>query len=103
MESHSSGALDDIGAVTRPARSLDAVHDSYVAIASTAKGTEEQLKAFGAADRQVVEEQDVEAILLADTDLALAFHRCPGYLIVDYAGEHVQAIAEEALRPEPAL
>ena len=54
---------------------------------------------FFDAGRALVEAEGVDAVLLAGTDLALAFSGyTPGFPVFDCAEAHVEAIAEQALR-----
>ena len=82
MASQFYGALNDVEVVTPLGPSLDAVHDAYVTLASTATCTDDQRQGFFDAGRSMVEEQGADAVLLAGTDLAIAFHgfdaRLPG-------------------------
>ena len=99
MASHFYGALSDVDVVAPLGPSLDAVHDAYVTVASTATCTEEQRHGFFVAGRAMVEEQGADAVLLAGTDLALAFHGFDaGFPVFDCAAAHVQAIFAEAVR-----
>jgi aspartate racemase len=51
----------------------------------------------------MVEVQGAEAVLLAGTDLALAFNGfAAGFPVFDCAEAHVDAIFEEAVRADPA-
>jgi len=101
MASRFYGALGDIDVVAPLGPDRGAVHDAYVAMASTATCTQDQRRGFFDAGRAMVEEQGAEAVLLAGTDLALAFHGfSPGFPVVDCAEAHVQAIFEVAVRAE---
>ena len=96
------GALSDIDVVVPPWPNLDAVHDAYVTMASTATCTDEQRQVFFDAGRAMVEEQGADAVLLAGTDLALAFNGGdPGFPVFDCAQAHVTAIFAEAVRTDP--
>ena len=76
---------------------LDAVHDAYVAMASSGVVTEGQRKVFEAASERLLREEGAEAIMLGSTDLALAFDEArAGFPIVDCAGIHVDAIVRMA-------
>jgi len=102
MASQFYGALNDVEVVTPLGPSLDAVHDAYVTLASTATCTDDQRQGFFDAGRSMVEEQGADAVLLAGTDLAIAFHGFDaGFPVFDCADAHVQAILERALQPNP--
>ncbi|MEI6363697.1 MAG: aspartate/glutamate racemase family protein [Actinomycetes bacterium] len=99
MTSQLYGALEAVEVVAPLGADLDAVHEEYVTVASTATCTDEQRRFFFDAGRSLVVEQGADAILMAGTDLALAFNGFdPGYPVVDCADAHVQAILAEALR-----
>ena len=98
MESAFYGALRGVEALAPVGDSLDRVHEAYVTMASTARCTEEQRQIFVNAGRALVEVQGVEAVLLAGTDLGLAFNGVsPGFAVFDCAEAHVEAIAEAAI------
>jgi aspartate racemase len=103
MASRFYGALGDIDVVAPLGPNLDAVHDAYVTMASTATCTQEQRRGFLDAGRAMVDERGAEAVLLAGTDLALVFNGFDaGFTVFDCAEAHVQAIFEEAVRMDPA-
>jgi len=96
-------ALSDVEVVTPPGQDLNAVHDAYVTMASTATCTQEQRECFFDAGRAMIEEQEADAVLLAGTDLTLAFRGYDaGFPVFDCAEAHVRAIFEEAQRTDPA-
>ena len=75
------------------------MHTAYVDMATTAHCTDEQRAVFFEAGRALVEDEGVDAVLLAGTDLALAFSgNSPGFSVFDCAQAHVEAIAEQAQR-----
>jgi len=82
-----------------PEPTLSAVHDAYVAMATSGKVTEAQRHIFFAAGKSLVDDCAVEAVLLAGTDLALAFNdHVPGFPTIDCAEVHAAAIAKVAMR-----
>ena len=100
MASHFYGALGDVEVVLPQAAALDEVHDAYVMVAMTAMCTEEQRLGFFEAGRALVEQQGADAVLLAGTDLALAFDGYrPGFPVLDCALAHVQEILIQAQQP----
>lgn len=100
MVSQLYGALDGVQVVAPLGADLDAVHEDYVTVASTAMCTDQQRNFFFDAGRSLVVEKGAEAILMAGTDLALAFNGFdPGYPVVDCADAHVHAILSEAVKP----
>jgi aspartate racemase len=99
MASRFYGALGDVEVVVPPVAGLDAVHDAYVSVASVASCTPEQRGVFFDAGRALVDEHGAEAVVLAGTDLALAFNgHDPGFTTFDCIDAHVSAIVEHALR-----
>jgi len=104
MKSGLYGALNDVATVAPSGATLDRVHTAYVEMATTARCTDEQRAVFFDACRTLVEAEGVDAVLLAGTDLALAFGGCsPGFPVFDCAEAHIEAIAEHALRRQDAL
>jgi aspartate racemase len=98
MKSAFYGTLRGVEALAPVGDSLDRVHEAYVTMASTARCTEEQRQIFLNAGRVLVEVQGAEAVLLAGTDLGLAFNGVsPGFAVFDCAEAHVEAIAEAAI------
>lgn len=99
MTSHFFGALEDVALVAPRGGALDDVHDAYVQLAATAACTGEQRQLFVDAGRSLVQDQGAEAVLLAGTDLVLAFRGFDaGFPVLDCAAAHVRAIVAEALR-----
>jgi len=99
MASRFYGALGDVEVVVPPGAGLDAVHDAYVAVASAASCAPEQRRVFFDAGRALVDEQGTEAVVLAGTDLALAFNgHDPGFTTFDCIDAHVSAIVSHAVR-----
>lgn len=78
---------------------LQAVHDAYVAMASSGSITQAQRDLFFSAGRALIRESGAEAIMLGGTDLALAFDAThdPGFTTVDCAALHADAIAAAAM------
>ena len=78
--------------------SLQAVHDAYIAMASSGSITPAQREIFFAAGRALIHERGAEAVMLGGTDLALAFERHdPGFATFDCAAVHADAIAAAAM------
>jgi aspartate racemase len=97
MESRLYGALGALEVVAPAGTGVDEVHDAYVAMASTAHCTEDQRRTFFRAGSAMVRDQAAEVVLLAGTDLALAFTgHAPGFATFDCAAAHVAAIAAAA-------
>lgn len=98
MQSAMFGSLAGLEVLTPPADALGAIHDCYVQMALTGR--------VSAADREMLFKsgremcgRGAEAVLLAGTDLFLAFdEQDPGFRTVDTALLHVQELAELAAR-----
>ena len=98
METAFYGAIPGTEIVAPPPEELTAVHEAYVAMATAGAITAAQRQVFFTAGRALVENFSVEAVLLAGTDLALAFdHRDPGFPTIDCAAIHAAAIARAIL------
>jgi aspartate racemase len=90
------GGLTTVDWVAPEGDELEAVHASYVAMAIPGVVTEEQRAHLFAAGRALCEKQGAEAVVLAGTDLFLAFEdHDPGYPVIDSADIHIAAIAAQ--------
>jgi len=99
METGFYGAIQDVAIIAPPPSELTAVHEAYVAMASAGAITEAQRQVFFNAGKNLVEKAGVDAVMLAGTDLALAFHqRDAGFPTLDCAAIHADAIFR-AVRP----
>jgi len=98
MLSQIYGALTDVESVAPEGDVLEAVHEAYVTMAATAHCTDQQRELFLEAGRAMVDEAGAEAVLLAGTDLALAFDGITSFPIVDCAAAHVEAIVAAAVQ-----
>ncbi|SEQ37481.1 aspartate/glutamate racemase family protein [Thalassovita taeanensis] len=77
-----------------PTSDLVALGKLYQDVATSGISTEAQRAAFFAAGRQMVEDQGADAVVLAGTDLNLAFDgRDPGYPVIDALDIHVATLA----------
>ncbi|PJE29734.1 aspartate racemase [Pseudooceanicola antarcticus] len=79
-----------------PDGDLDAIGKLYQDIAVTGFCTGDQRAAFFELGRRMVEDQGAEAVILAGTDLNLAFDRDAGYPVVDALDIHVDLLADLA-------
>lgn len=99
MESGFYGAIRGAEIVAPPGNLLDEAHDAYVAMATSGVVTEAQRSVFFRAGKALVEAQTVEAVMLAGTDLGLAFAgQDPGFTTLDCAQIHAAAIARAAMQ-----
>ena len=77
---------------------IDRLGQAYQEMAVSGECSDTQREVFFAAGRRMVDEQGAEAIVLAGTDLNLAFDgtRDPGYRVIDALDVHVAALVELA-------
>ncbi|MEM1314932.1 MAG: aspartate/glutamate racemase family protein [Pseudomonadota bacterium] len=95
MRTRLYGQLARTEAVAPP--NLDAVHEAYIGMALAGDCTPEQRKTVFDAGRALVEAQGADAVVLAGTDLGLAFDgRDPGYKVIDAVDVHVAVLADLA-------
>ena len=99
MESAMYGRLPAHNILAPEGDDLDSVHQAYVDMAKSAAVTETQRQVFFECGRDLCERRGAEAVLLAGTDLFLAFDgRDCGFTAIDCALLHVDDIAAEAAR-----
>jgi len=80
-----------------PDGDLDMVSSTYTDIALSSVCTDDQRAFFFEEGRKMVEDQGAEAIILAGTDLGLAFHGYnTGYRVIDALDVHVDVLAKLA-------
>jgi aspartate racemase len=80
-----------------PDGDLDMVSSTYTDIALSSACTDDQRAFFFEEGRKMVEDQGAEAIILAGTDLGLAFHGYnTGYRVIDALDVHVGVLAKLA-------
>lgn len=97
METGMYGRLDAFEVVPPPPARLQEVHDAYLAVAIPGKCTPDQRALFFEMGRGMVADHGAEVVLLAGTDLFLAFddHEC-GFDVLDCALMHVEDIVDAA-------
>lgn len=99
MQSKMYGRLPKLTVLEPGEAFLDAVHQSYVEMATAGMVTEAQRQVFFDCGRDLCEKAGAEAVLLAGTDLFLAFDgREPGFKAVDCALLHIDDLIEAAAR-----
>jgi aspartate racemase len=77
---------------------VDLIHKTYVEIARTGHGTEQQHSELTDLARTMVKRDGADAIILAGTDLALLFNESnTDFPCVDCAALHIQAIMRKLL------
>lgn len=96
METRFYGGIKSTEVLVPPPDVIKEVHRAYVSMALDAKVTDEQRNVMFEAGR-ALSEQGAETILLGGTDLFLAFDgHDPGFVTLDCATVHVDAIAQMA-------
>ncbi len=99
METKFYGGFSQTEVVPPQGDQLDQVHDAYVTMATAGFVTNEQRQVFDTACRQFLQRDQVEAILLGGTDLALVYDsETSEFPLVDGAAIHVDAITEAATK-----
>ncbi len=98
MRSNLYGAVKSVEIVAPPGEALQATHDAYVAMAFAAEASEAQRAFFFETGKAMCEDQGADAVLLAGTDLFLAFdgHDC-GFPVLDGALIHIDALVKASL------
>jgi aspartate racemase len=98
METRFYGAAVSTEIIPPAGEALQAVHDSYVAMATSGSVTDAQREVFFSAGRAMMRDRGAEAVMLGGTDLALAFGgHDPGFPTFDCATVHADAIAAAAM------
>jgi len=97
MDSQFYGGLSSVDVVVPKGEDLVNVHNDYVAMAMGMAATESHRETFLRAGLQMSKEQGAEAVLLAGTDLFLAFNgQSCDFNVIDCAEIHIAALAEQA-------
>ena len=92
------GALSDIETAIPQGDDLQTTNDVYIALARAGSIGEDGRATLFRVGRGLVERQGAEAVLLAGTDLFVAFDgRDPGYPTIDGGLLHVDAIARASM------
>ncbi|MHB8815204.1 MAG: aspartate/glutamate racemase family protein [Steroidobacteraceae bacterium] len=93
MESKLYGGISAVEVVPPPVSDVAEVHETYLRMAVTGKVTQEQRERLFSIGRRLVESQRADAVLLAGTDLFLAFDGVdPGFEWIDCAELHIAAL-----------
>jgi aspartate racemase len=95
MQTHLYGTMSDIEIVLPPEPTLSKVGEQYFAMAEAQHATGEQQELFFRAGRELSEVEHADAIVLAGTDLFLAFADTePGFNVIDSAEVHIRALSD---------
>lgn len=99
METKIYGGIASAELIAPEGDDLQATHDAYVALATVGEATEAQRAVLFRIGRDLCTKQGAEAVLLAGTDLFVAFEgRDCGFPTIDGAMVHVQAIARASMQ-----
>ena len=103
MNSRLYGGISSVDVVVPQGNSLDVTHNDYVAMATAGQATDQQRETFFSIGRDLCTKQGAEAVILAGTDLFLAFegHEC-GFPTIDSARVHIDALCRESMKHPPA-
>ena len=94
MESGIYGGISAVEFVLPQGDDLCAVHDTYLAIATSGAATEEQCAFIFSIGKRLCEDRGAEAVVLGGTDLFLVFeNRECGFPVIDCAEVHIEALA----------
>ena len=98
MESKLFGGITSAEVIVPEGRSLDLVHEQYLAMAVSGVATDKQRQQLFGIARDLCHRQGAQAVLLAGTDLFLAFegHDC-GVDVIDGALVHIASIHQHSL------
>jgi aspartate racemase len=97
MKTRLYGGVARVEIVAPSGQDLEDVHQAYVAMAASGIVTAAQRAVFAAVSKKLLRESGVEAIMLAGTDLVLAFNeQDTEFPLIDCAGIHADAIAKLA-------
>lgn len=104
MESRLYGAVPELDVVLPSGDDLAATHEAYVAMARAGRVSETQRELFFRVGASLCREQGAEVVVLAGTDLCLAFEGAEcGFPVIDCARVHVDALLRASLcRAPPA-
>jgi aspartate racemase len=99
MESRLYGGISSAAVVVPEGDALEQVHQAYVDMAVAGRVTAAQQRTFFSIGQQLCRIHGAEAVLLAGTDLCLAFEgqNC-GFPVIDCAEVHRDALYQQSVR-----
>lgn len=104
IESALFGRMGEVEIITPKPGEVDYIHNTYVELARTGKGSLEQYRGLSTLAHTLLKRDELDAIVLAGTDLALLFNdNDADFPCVDCAALHVQAILTELIGNAPPL
>ena len=100
MQSRLYGGISSAELVMPQGSDLDAVNDTYIAMATSVAATDEQRELLVGMGEKLCREQGADAVALAGTDLFLAFDGVAcDYRVIDCARVHIDDIVAHAHPP----
>ena len=100
METGVYGGLTSAETVAPLGADLDATHDAYIGMAMAGRATDDQRALLFKAGEKLVRDQGADAVVLAGTDLFLAFDgRDCGFPVIDSADVHIDALFQASIAP----
>jgi aspartate racemase len=100
MGSRLYGGLSALDVVVPEGAAFDATHDEYVAMATIGAASDRQRALFCSVGSELCQKQGAQAVVLAGTDLFLAFDgRECGFPTIDSARVHIDALVRKSLKP----
>jgi aspartate racemase len=98
MESALFGEVREVEIIKWKTSEADYIHNTYVELARTGRGSEEQRRALAALAQTALRRDGVDAIVLAGTDLAVLFNDGNSdFPCIDCSALHLRAILKELL------
>ena len=98
IESRLFGHLKDVELVLPKPEELDSIHAMYFQLASTGAGSEEQRTRLTKLAHTLIERENLDAIVLAGTDLSLVFNESnTDFPHMDCSRLHIDAIMHRVL------
>nr|WP_171173619.1 aspartate/glutamate racemase family protein [Ruegeria sp. HKCCD8929] len=98
MESKLFGGLRSTEVVVPDETDIKQVQETYAAMARSGTASESQRRYLFDVGKRLCDHDGAEAVLLAGTDLFLAFEgQAPGFTTIDCAEVHIKAIANRSL------
>jgi aspartate racemase len=102
MQSRIYGGVSAVDVVLPQGESFDATHNAYVAMAAAGQADDQQRELLFSVGNDLCRKQGAEAVVLAGTDLFLAFEgRDSGFPTMDCARVHIDALLRESRKRSP--
>ncbi len=102
MQSRLYGGVSAVEVVLPQGESFDATHNAYVAMAAAGQADDQQCELLFSVGNNLFKKQGAEAVVLAGTDLFLAFEgRDCGFPTIDCARVHIDALFRESMKRSP--